>query len=350
MSDKQKEIRSAVRRDRAEDYLLTSLVAFGATVIFTRVFLQLTGFPQIGNSVLHIAHALWGGLLLFVAVLLPLVLANRWAIKASALLSGIGIGLFIDEVGKFITQTNDYFFPPALSLIYGFIVLNVIVYLYFRRPHRVDPRKAMYHAFEGLQDALDGGLDTEEAARIEAQLAIAKQSDRDEIVSLANAISYYLQKEKRHLAAAEPGHWKRIARWVDAFGRGFGRRMHRNIISVLLILWVILVIGYIAVLVLGHTNLDSQVVQWRGPLIAIQVVIGGLMIVAVLAWLTGNEERSLRFAVSGFLLSLVALQSLYFYLSQFSAITSTLLQLVFLQVLFAYRRWHLSDRSVETFE
>lgn len=152
-------------------------------MIFTRVYLQLTGFPQLGNSVLHIAHALWGGLLLFVAVFLPLALANRWAITASALLSGIGIGLFIDEVGKFITQTNDYFFPPALSLIYGFFLLNAVVYLYLRRPHREDPRHAMYHAFEGLQDALDGDLDTEEAARIEAQLALAKQSDRDEIVS-----------------------------------------------------------------------------------------------------------------------------------------------------------------------
>ncbi|MGB5933653.1 MAG: hypothetical protein WBH57_11380 [Anaerolineae bacterium] len=251
MSNEQKKIRSAVRRDHAEDYMLTSLVAFGVTVISVRVFLQLTGFPQIGNSVLHIAHALWGGLLLFVAVLLPLALANRWAIKASALLSGIGIGLFIDEVGKFITQSNDYFFPPALSLIYGFILLNVIVYLYFRRPHQEDPRKAMYHAFEGLQDALDGDLDTEEAARIETQLAIAKQSDRDEIVSLANAISYYLQKEKRHLSAAEPGYWKRTAMRVDAFGLRLGRRMHRTIISVLLILWVIFGIGYIAVLVLG---------------------------------------------------------------------------------------------------
>ncbi|MGB5933652.1 MAG: hypothetical protein WBH57_11375 [Anaerolineae bacterium] len=74
------------------------------------------------------------------------------------------------------------------------------------------------------------------------------------------------------------------------------------------------------------------------------------MIVAVLAWLTGNEERGLKSAVSGFLLSLVALQLLYFYLSQFSAITSTLLQLTFLQILFAYRRWYLSDRSVDTFE
>ncbi len=38
------------------------------TVIATRVYLELTGYPQLGNSVLHIAHALWGGLLLIIAV------------------------------------------------------------------------------------------------------------------------------------------------------------------------------------------------------------------------------------------------------------------------------------------
>jgi len=114
MSHKHSKIRAAVRRDRAESYILTSLVAFAVTVIATRVFLELTGYPQIGNSVLHFAHALWGGLLLIVAVFLPLAYANRWAIQASAVLGGVGIGLFIDEVGKFITQANDYFFPPAL--------------------------------------------------------------------------------------------------------------------------------------------------------------------------------------------------------------------------------------------
>ena len=343
MSNERKKIRSTVRRDHAENHILTSLVAFAVTVIVTRVFLELAGYPQLGNSVLHIAHALWGGLLLFVAVLLPLALANRWAIKASALLGGIGIGLFIDEVGKFITQTNDYFFPPALSIIYGFLLLTVFVYLYFRRPQQQDPRQAMYHAFEGLQDAFDGDLDAEEAARIEAQLAIAKQSDRAEIVSLANVISHYLQKEKRHLSAAEPGYWKRTAMWMDTLGRRLGRRVHRVTISVLLILWVAFVIGFIAVLVLEIPTLDSQVVQWRDPLIVIQAVVGGLMVVAVLAWLTRQEERGLKFAISGFLLSLVALQTLYFYLSQFSAITVTLLQLTFLQVLFAYRRWYLRD-------
>jgi hypothetical protein len=346
MSTERKRIRSAVRRDRAENYMLTSLVAFAVTVIVTRVFLELTGYPQLGNSVLHIAHALWGGLLLIIAVFLPLAFANRWAIQASALLGGMGIGLFIDEVGKFITQANDYFFPPALSIIYGFLLLTVFVYLYFRRPQRRDPRQAMYHAFEGLHDALDGDLDAEEAARIEAQLVIARQSDRDEILSLAEAISGYLQEEKQYLSAAEPGRWKRIAMRVDAFGLRLGRRVHRAIISVLLILWVALVIGYIVVLVQGGANLDSQVVQWRGPLIVIQAMIGVLMVVAVLAWLTRHEDRGLKFAISGFLLSLVALQTLYFYLSQFSAITVTLLQLVFLQSLFAYRRWYLSGSTM----
>jgi hypothetical protein len=341
-------IRSAVRRYNSEHYLLISLVAFGVTVIAIRVFLELTGYPQIGNSVLHIAHALWGGLLLIIAVMLPLAFANRWAIQASALISGIGIGLFIDEVGKFITQTNDYFFPPAMALIYGFFLLTVLVYLYFRRPRQEDPRSAMYHALEGLQDALDGDLDTEEAASIEAQLSVARQSEQEELVSLANAIGAYLRKEKRHLAAAEPDFWKRIAMRVDRSASRLGRRRHRTIISLVLILWTLFVIAFIAVLVLWAPTLESQIVQWRGPLIAIQALVGVSMIVAAASWLSGEERRGLKFAVSGFLLSLIAVQSLYFYLSQFQAITVTLLQFTFLLILLAYRRRYLSENVQDT--
>ena len=144
MNHRSRKIRSAVRRDHAEAYILTSLVAFAATVVFTRAFLQLTGFPQIGNSVLHVAHAMWGGLFLGIAVYLPLAYANRWAIELSALLGGIGIGLFIDEVGKFITQANDYFFPPALPLIYGIILLNVLIRQllgFYRQPNIFEVRR-----------------------------------------------------------------------------------------------------------------------------------------------------------------------------------------------------------------
>lgn len=100
--------------------------------------------------------------------------------------------------------------------------------------------------------------------------------------------------------------------------------------------------GYIATRIQGTPNLDPQVLQWRVPLIGIQVVVGILLVVAAFFWLIQNEELGLKFGVSGFLISLVALQLLYFYISQFSAITATLLQLAFLQVMFTYRRWYLS--------
>jgi hypothetical protein len=110
-------VRASVKRARAETYLLISLSAFAGSVIVTRQFLSMTGYPQIGNSVLHIAHALWGALLLMVAVLMPLLLANGWALSLSALLSGLGVGLFIDEVGKFIIPGSR---PTDLCLLLAF--------------------------------------------------------------------------------------------------------------------------------------------------------------------------------------------------------------------------------------
>lgn len=333
---------STVRRDQAGRYILISLIAFAVTVIVTRAFLQLTGFPQIGNSVLHIAHALWGGLLLIVAVYLPLIYANRWALYASAVLSGIGIGLFMDEIGKFITQANDYFFPPALPLIYGIILLIVQLYLFFRKPPRENAQTAIYHALEGFQDLADGNLDEDAEAQIKAQLAIASRSDRAEIASLANALSRYLEEQKDQLPITKPDIWKRAALWRDAVGQRIGRRRHRAAISVALLGWVILVVGYMFVIVQGGANLAPQVLQWRIPLIVIQSIVGFSMAVAAFLWFTRKEALALKFGVSGFLVSLVALQLLYFYISQFSAITATLLQLAILQVFFTYRRWYLA--------
>jgi hypothetical protein len=343
MKNEQKTMRSAVRRDRGETYVLISLVAFAATVIVTRVFLELAGYPQIGNSVLHIAHALWGGLLLIMAAYLPLGYANRWAFQASALLGGVGVGLFIDEVGKFITQANDYFFPPALPLIYGFVLLNVLVYRFFRRRPEENSRVAMYHVFDGLGDLLDGDLNAEDAAGIMAHLAIARRSGRAEIASLAELLSDYLTEESAHLPAAKPGLWKQAAQWMTAVGKRVGRPSHRILIASVLIGWAVLAGAYVAVIAQGTPGIDPQVLGWRVPLIVVQVVVGVLMAAAAVLWLARREELGLRFGVSGFLVSLVALQLLYFYLSQFSAITATLLQMGFLWILLAYRRWYLRD-------
>lgn len=359
MNAKAKVNRAAVRRYYADSYLLTSLVAFGVTVVAVRLFLQLTGFPQIGNSVLHIAHALWGALLLFIAVLLPLIFANRWAIQVSALLSGVGIGLFIDEVGKFITQKNDYFFPPALPLIYGFFLLTVFLYLYFRKPRQEDPRKAIYHALEGLQDILDDDLDLVERAWIETKLAIARHAQEPAISALAETLSAYVQTQKEQLKEANPGFWRRTARKVDEVGPRLGRKTHRRIISVLLLLWslsALLTVVVVAFIAFGGVDLQDEVFRaslsnselsivdsglWLLLLLFLEALVGGLAIFATFAWLRGNEERGQKVATFALVISLVILQPLLFYMQQFAALSGTIMQSIYLLVLLLYRRWYL---------
>jgi len=98
--------------------LLDSFVLSGVlTVLVVRGGLYLTGFPALGGDSLHIAHVLWGGLFLVVAFLM-LLLGNKPNKLLTALLGGIGFGLFIDEIGKFITKDNDYFYRPAFVLMY----------------------------------------------------------------------------------------------------------------------------------------------------------------------------------------------------------------------------------------
>ena len=53
-----------IRREAAEQYLENVIVAFVITLLGTRLFLELTNYPQIAPGALHIAHVLWGGLFL----------------------------------------------------------------------------------------------------------------------------------------------------------------------------------------------------------------------------------------------------------------------------------------------
>lgn len=58
------------KRDNAEHYILLLLVGFPGSILATRTFLELTGYPQIASGDFHIAHVLWGGLLLAAAIFL----------------------------------------------------------------------------------------------------------------------------------------------------------------------------------------------------------------------------------------------------------------------------------------
>ena len=166
-------LRQPVRREGAEHYLFLTLVAFAGTVLATRAYLELTGYPRIGGGELHIAHALFGGFFLFVSALLPIILAGRNVYRASAVVGGVGIGLFIDEVGKFITTQNDYFYPAAAPLIYATFLLAVLIYLRVRRRVEPDPRSQLLTSLQRVDEAVDNDLQQHERDDLHRRLRSA---------------------------------------------------------------------------------------------------------------------------------------------------------------------------------
>ena len=108
----------ALRNAERGEYHELLVVSSVATVVAVRIGLHLSGYPKIAGGSLHIAHLLWGGLLMLGSALVLLTFLNRSMMRLGAVLAGVGFGLFVDEVGKFVTANNDYFFRPALSLIY----------------------------------------------------------------------------------------------------------------------------------------------------------------------------------------------------------------------------------------
>jgi hypothetical protein len=111
----------------------TVLVCAIVTVLVIRLQLWITNYPQLGGGRLHIAHLLWGGLLMLTAIGLLLSYLGPKVRRTAAVLGGIGFGFFVDELGKFITKDNNYFYKPAAAVIYVVFVLLFFLTRWLRR-------------------------------------------------------------------------------------------------------------------------------------------------------------------------------------------------------------------------
>ena len=124
------------RNIRARDQLELFLVAAISSLLLVRLYLHLTGYPQLGNGQLHIAHMLWGGLLMLIAIILSLSFLGARIQRWLALIGGAGFGIFIDELGKFITHDDNYFYRPAIGIIYAIFIILYLTFNFLSRQHQ----------------------------------------------------------------------------------------------------------------------------------------------------------------------------------------------------------------------
>lgn len=358
------QVRSPVKRQSAEHYLLIMLLSFAASISITRLFLELTGYPQVGGGKLHIAHMLWGGLMLFIASLIPLIFANRWTYRVGALLSGVGVGLFIDEVGKFITQNNDYFFPPAAPIIYTFFLLTVLIYLRVRRPHRQDARTELYNALDMLEEVLDQDLDRTERKNLEERLRfVAQQADEPELARMGKELLDYIDGDVIYIAPDPPLRWKKTVDKIEDFrSRHIGHLRYRAILAGGIGALSLVALSQLIKLVLAsyvpfpfgktvETLMAGGLIT--GPLslkifvaqIILEGAFGLMLLIAAVLLAIGIEKRGILLGYFGLLISLTTVDVLVFYFDQFPTIVTAIFQFIVLMGVLDYRRRFLQPAS-----
>ena len=228
----------------------TFLVCAVATILVIRLFLIATGYPQLGGSGLHIAHMLWGGALLGIAVLLTISLithASRWI---AAFLGGVGFGLFIDEIGKFVTSDNNYFFRPTFALIYVALVIIWLATRALLTRKRLTQTEALANALDLLKEAASRDLNEDERTRA---LALLDQGDQN--TPLVRQVRGLL-REVDAIPAPPPLATTRLAHRIRGwYWRQTSRRWFTVLVSVV---FVVLTVGALAqVATLGSDIADA---------------------------------------------------------------------------------------------
>src|SRR5256714_14784388 len=158
------------------DLLDTFLVSAVATLIVIRIFLEATGYPQLGGGGLHIAHVLWGGLGMLVAIVLLLLYLSPTTRLVAALVGGAGSGAFVDELGKSVTSDNTYFFRPTAAILYAIFVILFLATREVRRFRALSPEECLVNAVELGERLASGTLTADDRARALELLARADQA------------------------------------------------------------------------------------------------------------------------------------------------------------------------------
>jgi hypothetical protein len=315
-----------VRNLDAGPLLETFLVSAVAAVLAVRFFLGATGYPQLGGRGLHIAHMLWGGALMLAAVLVLLGYLGHRVRRAAAVLAGVGFGLFIDELGKFITSDNNYFYRPAIALIY---VVFVLLFLWWRslERHRVwDEETYLANALMLLQDAALHDLDPAEKYHLIRWLRQSGTAG----TALLGDIEHVVAARRPDLPRRSA--WGVRLRWIQKrIESGLRSRWTgRLAITVLVVRLVGAVVASVTLVYSPATTGPGESVDL--PLLLASAVSGGLALVGLVYLILRSRIHALRWFKRSILASIFLTDLFTFYYQQLGAVANLTVDLILLAV------------------
>jgi len=342
-----------IRNFDAEKYIETFMVSAVAAILVIRTFLVLTGFPQIGNSNLHIAHLLWGGFLMLISIIILLFFLTKGAEKFAALLGGIGFGTFLDEIGKFVTQDNDYFFEPSVSLMYITFLLILFAVHYIKTGWGITEQEYLINAINELRSLSGGELSKDDKSR-----ALNYLSHTDDTDPLVNSVRDIISKIKT-TPPSQPGSYDRLKSFLNnKYDMLTQLRSFNLAIMLFFISKFVITIGYIFVLIfiigVGWENiLSTELVEHlyqRGINLSFvdiaeffSSLLSGVFACIGIYYLRKSRLKAYEMFKWSILISIFLTQIFIFYNEQFSALIGlTINILILIAIRFMIEREELS--------
>jgi len=269
---------------------------------------------------------LWGGALMLAAVLVLLGYLGHRVRRAAAALAGIGFGLFIDELGKFITSDNNYFYRPAIALIY---VVFVLLFLWWRslERHRVwDEQTYLANALMLLQDAALHDLDPAEKYHLIRWLRLSGAAG----TTLLGDIEHVVAARRPDLPAR--GAFGVRLRWIQKrIESGLRSRwVERIAIAVLLIRLLGAVLASVTLVYSPATTGPGESVDL--PLLLASAVSGGLTLIGLVYLILRSPLHALRWFKRSILASIFLTDLFTFYYQQLGAVADLAVDLILLAV------------------
>ena len=305
---------------RIESFFVTAVASF----LGIRWFLALTGYPQLGANGLHIAHMLWGGFLLVIAVLLLVAFLDRSVGYLAALVAGLGFGTFIDEIGKFVTADNDYFYRPAVALVYAAFVIVFLVARAFVGQRHITQREAIANALNQLAQFANGPIEPDDRARITRLLSLA--DPKAERTRLARAYLADLPSTAERRSVIENAR--------EALAKGYEAIMENPLADRALTIGVVAyavlaVVGVGLVAIAGVQSGTATDASTGSVIIQLGSTLAGALLVArgVLS-LPTSRTVAYRWFLRGTLVWILITQVFVFYSSQLAGLGGLVIDLV----------------------
>lgn len=261
-----------IRNIEAVSYRENFLISAIVSIFFIRTYLHFAHYPKIGAGEFHIAHLLWGGFFMMAAILILLSFLNEKAAVISSILGGIGFGAFIDELGKFITSDNNYFFQPTIALIYIIFVLLYLLSRFIPKYRPYTEREYLVNALEMIKESAVNDFDEDEEKR--AVEYLRNCDPKNPIVKALKQLLSKLEVEEN----PPPGLFTKIRRWVrDRYYVIARSGVVINIVIVFLVISTLATIVQIATLTLFRPALEfSEYGQLLSSMLSGAFVIIGL--------------------------------------------------------------------------